>query len=35
VGGSGRAQSGQIIVQGGTVVQFTIGPTLVGSVMLR
>jgi hypothetical protein len=35
LGGNGRATSGAITVGGGTVVDFTVGPTLVGSVLLR
>ena len=35
LGGNGRATSGALTISGGTVIDFTVGPTLVGSVLLR
>ena len=35
LGGNGRATSGAITIGGGSVIDFTVGPTLVGSVLIR
>ena len=35
IGGNGRATSGAITINGGNVIDFTVGPTLVGSVLVR
>ena len=35
LGGNGRATSGVLTISRGSVIDFTVGPTLVGSVLLR